>query len=632
MIMNRRIFAAVAFTVIPLLCFAQKRDMVQGVKKVDDVIVPLEAGKIRLNGYFDNDIHNSIDNWSKGVMPYEKATDFFRKGRKMFALGEMPAKAIRSNSMMYRYTGDPELKAITKKAVYDLLSTVKSNGSISCTPVEQQPGVRDGDIWERKYVLLGLSQYYRWVEQDPKVLEAMINEANSIVDQVGPSPKKEISTLGWSVTRIESYSVLEPMMRLYFLTGDNRYLDFAKYIVDDGGCKGKNIFEEVLAGYPMYEVGLPYPKAYEMTSVFEGLAEYYRATGDAKWLDCLNTFYDNVRNNEITIIGNAGSDYPRFPQWRGEAWNNTHYEQTNPDIQRSMETCVGVTWMKFCSQMLRLTGESSTVDEIERYIYNGLLGAMRPDGKGFSYVNRLNGEKVTNSGWGWNFDGLPVTCCNLNGPMGLAYIPFVAVMQAKSGPVVNLYNALEADAHTAKGHKVGLKVRTVFPKNGKVEIEVNPEKRERFDIKLRIPSWSRNTVVRVNGRLLLAEAGKYLNVNRKWKKGDIIELDLDMEAVLMEAPKGSNPKGAGFRALRYGPIVLARDENIDPDFDKAVNIIASPDGKVGIVQVEPTRKGTRLEFIVPTSDGNIRMVDYSSVDCWEGKRITTWLPVPEVHQ
>ena len=113
--------------------------------------------------------------------------------------------------------------------------------------------------------------------------------------------------------------------------------------------------------------------------------------------------------------------------------------------------------MKYASQVLRLTGDVWAADAIELYVYNGLLGAMKPDGDGFSYVNLLNGEKVTNKGWGWTFASGPVTCCNLNGPMGLAYIPFVAVMQAQDGPVVNLYNAGTAVAKTALDGEVQLK-------------------------------------------------------------------------------------------------------------------------------------------------------------------------------
>ena len=59
-----------------------------------------------------------------------------------------------------------------------------------------------------------------------------------------------------------------------------------------------------------------------------------------------------------------------------------------------------MTWLKLCSQLLRLTGDPGTVDEIERYAYNGLLGAMKPAGDGFSYVNLLDGVKTNPAGWG----------------------------------------------------------------------------------------------------------------------------------------------------------------------------------------------------------------------------------------
>jgi hypothetical protein len=277
-----------------------------------DVMGPLPSGEIRLNGYFDEDIRNCVENWNKKLMPYDAVIDFFRNGKKKFALGEMPGKAIRSSVMLYRYTHDPELLKITKDAVYNLIGTMKSNGSISCTPVEKQPGDDDGDIWERKYVLLCLSRYYMEIEKDPVVLDAMEKEAGSVIDQVGPG-KADITELGWSANNIESSSILEPMMRLYFITGNQKYLDFANYIIDSGGCKGRNIFQQVYDNVPMYEVGDPYPKAYEMTSIWEGLVEYYRATGDSKIFKCLQNFFNNVKDNEITIIGNAGADiyYPK---------------------------------------------------------------------------------------------------------------------------------------------------------------------------------------------------------------------------------------------------------------------------------------------------------------------------------
>ena len=312
----------------------------------------------------------------------------------------------------------------------------------------------------------------------------------------------------------------------------------------------------------------------------------------------------------------------------GEGWSNTAFEQSNPDIKRMMETCVGVTWMKFCSQYLRLTGDPAAVDCIERYAYNGLLGAMRPDGKGFSYVNLLNGPKVTNSGWGTVIDGLPVTCCNLNGPTGLAYVPYVAVMQSREGPVVNLYNRGVYKAVTSDGRYVSLGIDTVFPRNGEVKIAVFPSGKGEFSIRLHIPSWSEATVVDVNGKAIEnVRSGSYLDIVRDWKAGDEIHISFDMKASLILAREGRNPIGKDFQAVQWGPLVLSRDENIDPDYSAPVKVLADADGIVDVRRVTPERSGTTVEFIVPTSKGEIRMVDYSSVDCWEGKHIQTWLPI-----
>ena len=615
----RRIF----FAGMSLLCVVPAFS-----QKVHDAIRPLPAGAVRLDGFFENDIRNSIDHWNKGVVPYAAMVDFFRNGRSQFALGEMWGKAVRSGCMFYRYTADPELKEILSQTVKDLLSTVRPNGSISCVPPEKQPDGPGGDLWERKYVLPGLDRYYDLVEADPAVLRAMTDQADCIIEQVGEPPKVPITSLGWSPNHIESSTLLEPFMRLYNRTGEKRYLDFARYIVSTGGSEGYDIFRQAYDNVPPHEMGGPYPKAYEMMSMFEGAVEYYRVTGAEYVRRSFMNLYDNIRRNEITIVGNGGGDQPYHPAVMGEGWDHTAVEQTNPDITRMMETCVGVTWMKFCSQILRLTGDPSAVDEIEKYIYNGLLGAMKPSGDGFSYVNLFNGEKVTNYGWGTTFGSLPVTCCNLNGPMGLAYIPFVAVMESDRGPVVNLYNAARAELSTPQGDSLSLRIETDFPLSDRVLVRVDPHAASLFTLSLRIPSWSERTVVKVNGKKVRSvEPGAYLSLERTWEPGDRVELAFDMRCRLLDAPRGSNRAGDSFQALVWGPIVLARDENIDPDYDEPVRVVAGKDRVVRVKRVAPTLASTRLEFEVPTDDGPIRMTDYASVNGWEGAHICTWLPV-----
>ena len=593
--------------------------------QVKDVFYPLSPNSVHFTGYLENDIQNSIDHWNKGVVPYAALVEKFRTGRSFFAQGEMWGKAVRSACLFYRYTQDPELKKILDATVNDLLSTQRANGSISCSGIDKQPDGPGGDLWERKYVLLALNQYYSQVNKSPKVLQSMTDQANCIFSQIGYPPKTRIIDLGWSPNHIESSTLLEPIMQLYNLTGNQSYLDFAKYIIEEGGSKGYNMIEDAFNNVAPMKIGGVYPKAYEMMSLFEGLVEYYRVSGEEHIKKAVLNLYHNIIENEITIIGNGGGDQPYHPAVMGEAWDNTALEQTNPDIQRMMETCVGVTWIKLCSQILRLTGDPSTVDMIEKYAYNGLLGAMKPEGDGFSYVNLFNGVKTNREGWGGMVGDVYVTCCNLNGPMGLAYLPYVAIMNSESGPVINLYNRAQAVVPVSKRNSANLSIETDYPKSGTIVIKVSPDVPEDFKLKIRIPAWSKITTLKVNGSLIKVVPGMYAEISRKWSKGDRIELNLDMRCKVVEAPRGSNRKGDNFQALVRGPVVLARDENIDEYYNQPVTIIAK-DGYVDVIEESPTIKSARMQFAVPTKKGLIKMVDYASADSWKGKKICTWLP------
>jgi len=609
-----------------LSCSAQKDREV-----IKDTFSPLSPGAVKLDGFFEDYIQNSIQHWNMGDLPYDQFVDFFRNGRPQFALGEMWGKAVRSGCMFYRYTNDPKLKQIMDETVNDLLSTQRENGSISCVEIDKQP--EESELWERKYVMLGLEEYYEWVNPDQRVLDALIKQADNIMSMIGPSPKTEIIDVGWSATNIgheachiESSTLLEPFMRLYKWTGEKRFLDFASYIIASGGTKNYDVFENAFNNVNPWEMAGHYPKAYEMMSIFEGLVEYYRVTGDPRHKEMLLNLFKNISTKEITIIGNGGSDQPYHPYVAGEAWGNTALEQTNPDITRMMETCVGVTWMKLCSQLLRLTGDPAIADYIEKYAYNGLIGAMKPTGDGFSYVNLLNGSKVTDQGWGWKFDSLQVTCCNLNGPMGLAYIPYVAAMNSAEGPVINLYNRGNVSFETPGKRSGAIAIDSDFPVSGKIVIDLTLKKAEEFTIRFRIPGWSKETQMKINGEEVKVVPGTYAEITRRWESGDQIALTMDMRCRVIDAPKGSNRGGDNFQAVVYGPMVLARDENIDSKYSDPV-VLQADNGYIDVRQENPQVGNIKLQFSVPVEDGKyITMVDYASVDNWNnGKHVCTWL-------
>lgn len=573
---------------------------------------------IKLNGYLDNYIQKSIQNWSKKKVPYNAFADFFSEGRPIFASGEMWGKAVRSACLFYWYTNDTELKTILDTSITYILTKEKSNGSISCSAIEEQPDSEGGDIWERKYVLLGMQAYYTLVNPDIAVLKSMCRQVDCLILQVGK--KIKITDLGWSPNHIESSSILEPIMCLYNITKNKQYLDFATYIVSEGGAKGYNLIDEAFNNTPTYKMaGGIYPKAYEMMSFFEGLVEYYRVTGDEKIKTAIINLYKNIRENEITIAGSGGSDAPY--NTHGEYWSNTAYEQTNPNVKKMMETCIGVTWMKFCSQVNRLTDDPIAIDMIEKYIYNALIGAQKPNGQDFSYMNYLNGIKCDPLGWGvWLKDHDHYTCCNLNGPLGLAYIPYISYMNSATGPVINLFNDSEFSFITPNKQNAKIILETDFPQSGKMKIRLEINKPELFEIKIRVPQWSGHTSILINSENEVAIPGNYSSIKRIWSANDKLEIVLDMRCRVITSPKDGK-----HQAILYGPIVLARDENMDNNFNENVEII-SENGYVKTIKEKPFYDAVRLQFSIPTKEGNIRMIDYASCDNWNGRKICTWLP------
>ena len=167
------------------------------------------------------------------------------------------------------------------------------------------------------------------------------------------------------------------------------------------------------------------PKAYEMMSCFEGLCELYRATGKPEYLQAPVKLADGILREEATLVG-VGT--------HNEVWYSQTKDQTSV-IQKPMETCVTVTWMKLCYQLLRLTGDAQYADELEKNLYNGLLGAMMPDGQWWAYFSGQMGVRVPSY---VQHADVGLSCCVVNGPRGLMLTPFWAFMENADGPVINL--------------------------------------------------------------------------------------------------------------------------------------------------------------------------------------------------
>ncbi len=520
---------------------------------------------------------------------------------------EFGGKWFTSAKLAYDYQKSDKLDKRLDYAVSELLSTRGADGSI--TTYKKENELSNWDHWGRKYVMLGLLAEYERTG-GKKVLDALKAHADCILEAIGDGEgKKSIIAIDWW-GGLAAGSILEPMVLLYRETGEKRYLDFADYIVKEWSTeKGPKLLEKALANTPildMFKKPTPHDtdfghdgrgKAYEMMSCYEGLLELYRVEGKADYKKAVENVAQSIFDTEITVLG-SGSMHERWIGGKShQTKKSTHW----------METCVSATWMKLCSQLLRMDGDAKYANWIERDAYNVLIGAQGADGTWWAHFSPMDGFRKAAP----EHCNMHMNCCVASGPRALFLLPRLAYMQSKQGAVVNFYESGEAALRVPDG-EIHLEMKApdfVFENTAKIRVS-KIKGSGNFEIKFRIPEWSAQTVVSVNGENQGgAKAGEYLSISRAWKNGDVVTIVFDISARL------EKDTTTEYVALKKGPYVYAQDKRYEPDFDKDA-AVAIKDGKAEAVPAK--LKGAIGALDVKLQDGKTRrFVPYPSAG-------TTW--------
>ena len=597
-----------------------------------DALIPCRIRGRELSGIADQMARFIEDYQLLDTAKWKQFVDIFATGNVDSAnngwRGEYWGKLMRGACITYRYTQNEQLYAVLTQTVRDMLKTQDDLGRFATYAVETE--YNGWDIWSRKYIILGMLHYHeickdaQLKEQIVKALEAHLDYMVATIGE-GKVCINETSGI-WGAAN--SVSLLEPVMRMYNQTGKTSYLEFANYIVKTGP-KLVHIFEVAFEN-EMAPYQWPIQKAYELMSCFEGLLEYYRATGEEKWKAAAINFADRIIETDVTLIGCCGCDV--------ECLDHSAATQTNPNFGHLMqETCVTVTWMKLCYQLLCLTGDVKYAEEIERSVYNALYGAVNTDktqvngGWPFDSYSPLRLGNRGRCVGGQQYDDqkrLIYGCCIAIGAAGTGIVPEIAASATADGVVFNLYVGGTYRLVTPQNDELTVKVATNYPVDGRVEFELLPEKAQEFAVRLRVPSFSQNTKLTVNGEACAANTG-YVTLQRCWNAGDKIVLELDM------CPRVVHPMGCGvpgstdFIAVKYGPVVLARDVRNNPDAGQKVDLAYDENDRIDIIPTTGAPFATMCEFKVPCKDGSfIHMVDYQSAGkTWDDASATeAWLP------
>lgn len=539
---------------------------------------------------------------------------------------EFWGKWFTSAVLAYRYHPETKFKNILDKAVSELIATQTPDGYIGNYTEASQ--LEQWDIWGRKYCMLGLLAYYD-LTKDNKSLNAARKLAENLIKDL--SDKKGLIVKKGNHRGMAATSVLEPICLLYARTGDKRYLNFANEIIREWESPvGPQLIEkadvDVAKRFPKPKSWFGWDqgqKAYEMMSCYEGLLELYRLTGKPEYKEVVEKTWENIKETEINITGSGSSV---------ECWFGGKNLQTIP-VAHYQETCVTATWIKLSQQLLRLTGDAKYADAIEQSYYNALLGAMKPDGSDWAKYSPLAGERLQGS----EQCGMGLNCCVASGPRGLFTLPLTTVMSDKVGVQVNFFVDGSYHLETPNGQMVEVIQQTDYPVSGNISLKLLLPKVEDLTLRVRIPAWSRQSALAVNGEPVKSVIpGQYAEIRRAWKTGDVVSLVLDMRGRVIHI--GKLPENM---AIVRGPIVLTRDARLGgPNVDATITPVADKEGYLNLEPAGLNKNGIWMQFkalFMPESykEGankpvSLLLCDFASAGNTndESSWFRVWLPQP----
>jgi hypothetical protein len=469
-------------------------------------------------------------------------------------IGEHIGKWLHAATLAWAYTGDPALRRRIDYAAAELIKAQEPDGYLGTYLPEKRLGLypaADWDVWSHKYCLIGLLTYYQYTGNEA-ALNASRKAGDLLLRTFGPGRKSILSAgthKGMAAT-----SVLEPMVLLYRCTGDGRYLEFARYIVQSWNePNGPAIIRSLLDGKRVDKTADA--KAYEMLSNLVGLCELARATGERQWLEPVLNAWQDIADKRLYITGSTSA-------W--ERFQPDHVLPNEPGAHLC-ETCVTVTWMQLNLQLLRLTGEAKFANELEKSSYNHLAAAQIPRGDDWCYYTSLEGTKPYDAG---------ITCCHSSGPRGMALVPQTTYLktQVNGAPalVISTFETSGA-ALNLGGEPVTLRQESEFPRRGKSRITFNLSHPTHFAVKIRVAPWAMPMQARLNGKecdLPIRDDGWALIPARDWNNGDRLELRYTLAARVVRGEHDNEGKAA----LAWGPFVLAYDEAMNRGLPAAADI------------------------------------------------------------
>jgi uncharacterized protein len=462
-------------------------------------------------------------------------------------------KALEAASYSLATHPDPVLDKQVDDIIRLLAAAQQPNGYLNSYFTVKEPGKRWTNLrdWHELYCaghMFEAAVAHYQATGKTNFLNVATRFADCIDSVFGPPPKR----LGYP-----GHPEIElALVKLWRVTGNQRYFDLARFFVENRGRKffateHQTPLDKYDGAYwqddvPIFDHQNIKGHAVRAAYLMSGTTDVAAQTGDQRLLAMLDRVWRNTTERNQYITGGIG------PSSHNEGFT---VDYDLPNLTAYQETCATIALAQWAHRLALLYGDARYADVLERALYNGVLSGVSQDGTKFFYVNPLESAGTHHrSPW------FGCACCPPNVTRTLAALGGYEYAVGADSLYVNLYIQGSAQAKIG-GTAVTLKVTTDYPWDGKVTLEPAPAAPTRFALRLRVPGWCQNASVRVNRRAQpapLVQHG-YLVLDREWRRGDRVELDLPMPVQRIAA--NPNVKAEqGLLAIQRGPVVYCLEQ------------------------------------------------------------------------
>ncbi|MCH4551669.1 aceric acid hydrolase [Aestuariibaculum lutulentum] len=446
------------------------------------------------------------------------------------------------------------------------------------------------------------------------------------------------------------------IVEMYRTVKDPRYLELANNLIDIRGTTDDGT-DDNQDRVPFREQTTAMGHAVRANYLYAGVADLYAETGEEKLLENLESIWEDVVYRKMYITGACGALYDGTSP-DGTAYDPAVVQKIHqaygrpfqlPNATAHNETCANIGNVLWNWRMLQITGDAKYADIVELALYNSVLSGVSLEGTEFCYNNPLNVSEDLpfQQRWGSKREGYIAlsNCCAPNVTRTLSEIGNYAYNLSEDGLYVNLFGSNHLTTVTSKGEKLEIEQETNYPWEGKVTLKISKAPKKDFSIFVRIPGWSQNAEIKING---VAFTGKiasesYAVLTQKWKKGDVIELNLPMHVELMQAnPLVEETKNQV--AVKRGPLVYCLESDDLSEKAEINSIVLDVNSDFGVKKVNINSRevvGISAKAFVENDDWkntlyrpiskdkmkmDITLIPYYAWGNRKKEEMTVWLP------